>query len=581
MIQAERELQILNLIEERGSATVRELAERFAVTEVTIRRDLDRMEAQSLLRRTHGGAVSLQVSPLPVATAVNGDQTSEASDVDALIIAPVNNRAAHTLREKAIRNRIPFLAESSPQDGAVYLGPHNYEAGYDLGRWTGEYIRAHFTAPPSVLDITQHNLPNTRERSRGFADGLRDVLGYDATLLSIDGKALYNQSYQVALDALRAEPSLNVIFGINDDALLAGLQACADLGYDLDRMLAVNIGGEGSTIFNALMQRGAFKACVALFPEIVGRMGVDTVCRLWAGATPDEAVYTPHRLLTADTLHKIYRSEKSGWRLRDDALHNLLPEGWMGVHAPADRKRLSLIIHYRTHEWYQNLAAAMDARARELGIQFTAQDVKTDLAAEIRDLRRLIGKLAASYVEDGDTIILDAGSTTAYMAQFLKNRQNLTVITNSLDVIAHLKQQPHINLLVTGGDYDAESNALVGRGSHLLLGEIRANKTFLVAGGLSTGFGMSSLHASETEVRRHMIRAARETIVLADHTVIGVDANNKVCDLGQVNKIITDAGIQAEHSLELTRLGIEVIVAGQVSHRDKKSEEVQGPSTIL
>jgi DeoR/GlpR family transcriptional regulator of sugar metabolism len=578
MLSAERELHILSLLDSQGAVTVRELAKRFDVTEVTIRRDLQRMETKALLRRTHGGAVAIEhpTEPHPPNTPLRSSNGT-ATDVDALIIAPVNNRAAHTLREKAIRNKIPFLAESSPQDGAIYLGSRNFEAGHDLGVWAGEYIQTHFDLSPVVLDITQQSLSNTLERSRGFITGLHDVLGDDVSVLSVDGKALYDQSYQVAADALRANAGINTIFGINDDSLMAGIQAYLDAGCDIDNLLAVNVGGEGSTIFNELVSRDAFKACVVLFPELVGRMGIDAVSYLWAGESVGEAIYTPHRLLTAETLPQYYEQiEKNTWQLKPTVINELVEEQWLDTPPKHEGKHASFVIHYRTHEWYQNIAEAMETRARALGIRFSVQDVKDDLAAEIRDLRRLIGKLAASYVNDGDTVILDAGSTTAHMAQFLSNHKNLTVVTNALDVLYRLKDCTNIQVVMTGGEYDPEANALIGRGSHLLLEEIRADKAFLVAGGLSSSFGMSSVNAREAEVRRHMIHSAKETIVLADHTVIGVDANIKVCDLGLVNTIITDAGIRAEQSLALTRMGIEVIVAGQVSRRDTGKEVVGG-----
>ena len=67
------------------------------------------------------------------------DQTINISD--ALILAPVQDSAVHTLRERALRNQIPLLAESSSFPGAIYLGPNNYEAAFRLGRWTGEYVQ--------------------------------------------------------------------------------------------------------------------------------------------------------------------------------------------------------------------------------------------------------------------------------------------------------------------------------------------------------------------------------------------------------------------------------------------------------
>ncbi len=80
--------------------------------------------------------------------------------------------------------------------------------------------------------------------------------------MTVDGHGLYNEAYQVAKDALRVHPEINVIFGINDDSVLGGLQAYLDLDRDPERMLAVNVGGEGKTLFDVLYRGGPLKAVV-------------------------------------------------------------------------------------------------------------------------------------------------------------------------------------------------------------------------------------------------------------------------------------------------------------------------------
>ena len=210
----------------------------------------------------------------------------------------------------------------------------------------------------------------------------------------------------------------------------------------------------------------------------------------------------------------------------------------------------------------------MQRRAAEFGIRVTVKNLKDDLETEIKELRRLIGKLAASQVQDGETIILDTGSTTNYMAQFLRHRTDLTVITNSHDIFNRLHTSPGITLLLTGGQYDPKTRSFVGRGAQLMLRDMRVDKAFIVAGGVSTSFGVSSVTLQEAEVRRGMIDAAREIIVLADHTTLQAESNYRVTALESVHTIITDAGIRASQSLELSQLGIKVVVAGRVTNQD-------------
>ncbi len=568
MLLIEREKEIISLVNRRGTVSVRELAEVCNVTEVTIRRDLKKLEDLRLIHRTHGGAA--RIDNLLQQAAIHSLPTVDLQ-TDALILAPVQTLAAHTLRERALRSQIPLLAESAPLDSAIYLGPRNYENALELGRWAGHYVQDHLGGSATVL-LIELQLPNTQARSDGFTEGMVDVMGESVHFIKVDGIGLYNEAYSVALNALRVHPEINVIFGINDDSVLGGLQAYLDLEHDPERLLAVNVGGEGKTLLDELYRKGPLKACLALFPEIVGRMAVDGVVRLWAGEEIGGEIITPGTILTAENLLDYYRLTDNGWKLDETAVSRLPQTLWPAPVPPAPDRRLSFVMHFRTHEWYQNMAAAMQQRADQYGIELSIEDVNEDIQAEIVELRRLIGKMAASYVHNGETIIMDAGTPTASMAQFLDHHQNLTVITNSYAVFQRLQRNPNIRLVMTGGDYQREAGAFVGRGAQLLLNEMRADKVFLVASGLSESFGVSCKDPAEADVRRAMIHAAREVVVLVDHTVIGNDSRIRVAGLETIHTLVTDPGIASSHRLKLNQRGIKVIVAGEMIHT--KREEV-------
>ena len=115
MLHIEREIEIIDILNKRGSVTVRELVERFDVTEVTVRRDLQKLEERNLLRRTHGGAI--RIDGVSTRLLRESDQSSIVTNdvrVDALILAPVQNRVAHTLRERALRSRVQELDDVTP-----------------------------------------------------------------------------------------------------------------------------------------------------------------------------------------------------------------------------------------------------------------------------------------------------------------------------------------------------------------------------------------------------------------------------------------------------------------------------------
>ncbi len=568
MLFSKREKQIVEIVNKHGGYSVRELAIYFDVTEATIRRDLQKLETHNLLERLHGGAIPVENGDTKASLLSISADDFEASGEEALILAPVQNTESHTLRERTLRNQIPFLAESCPQEGAIYLGPNNFDAGYKLGRWTGEHIREKWPNDHTtyVLDISEYNLPNTKERSEGFAEGIRSVLVDNVTIHSVDGGGLYVGAYQIAVDALRSEPRINVIFGINDDSVLAGIQAYFDLNLLPDNLIAVNVGTEGPTLLKALSENTPLIASIALFPEIVGSLAIDAVVHLWSGGKIDRELITPHALLTKANLSQYYREISTGWDLVGapmvtmPGLANQIPSGF-------EDKEITFVILHETHEWYQNVARAMQQRADAIGITLRIKHLSDDLQDEIKELRRIIGKFAASQVHDGETIVLDTGSTTNYMAQFLRQRKNLTVITNSHDIFNQLHSSPDITLLLTGGQYDPKTRSFVGRGAHLMLRDMRVDKAFIVAGGVSAAFGISSITLQEAEVRREMIDASREIIALADHTVLQTESNYHVTSLENVDTLITDAGIRASQSIQLSQLGIKVVIAGRVTNQ--------------
>lgn len=567
MLFTTREKQIVEIVNQHGGYEVRELARRFAVTEATIRRDLRKLEAHQLLKREHGAAVAVagvsasSMPGLPVDDTLSGE--------DALILAPVHNTLSHTMRERSVRNQVPFLAESCPQEGAIYLGPHNRQAGEAIGRWTGEYFQrtAAADAVAHVLDISEFDLPNTRERSEGFAEGIRSVLGDRAIIRSVDGGGLYVEAYRIATDALRLNPATNIVFGINDDSIIAGIQAHLDLGRRAEDLIAVNVGAEGATILNALLDNSPLVASAALFPDIVGKLAVDAIVQLWSKGSVGDAIITPHALLTADNLHDYYVRQGDGWEL-DPARLVTVPEWTRSLPEGYEGKEIAFVILHQTHEWYQHVARAMQRRAADFGITVSVKNLRDDLEVEVRELRRLIGKQAASLVENGDTIILDTGFTSGQMAQFLRQHRDLTVITNSQDVFERLQTAPGVTLLLTGGQYDPKMRSFAGRGATLMLRETRVDKAFIVASGLSPDFGISSQTPEEAEVRKAMIESARQVVVLADHTVLQNESNHRVASLDVVDTVITDAGIRASQSLELSQLGIRVVIAGRVANQD-------------
>ncbi|MDN5344996.1 MAG: DeoR family transcriptional regulator, fructose operon transcriptional repressor [Clostridia bacterium] len=172
-----------------------------------------------------------------------------------------------------------------------------------------------------------------------------------------------------------------------------------------------------------------------------------------------------------------------------------------------------------------------------------------------------IARKAAELVKDGDTILLNAGTTVMALAQLLKERQNLTVVTNTVNVAMELAQSEGINLVLTGGSMRTKSYAMVGSLTERVLQEIHVQKAFLGVNGLSIEHGLTTPNMTEAHTNSLMVQAADEVIILADHSKIGRVTLSRIAPITAITTLITDKDAPRDFIKELAKLGIETIVA--------------------
>jgi ABC-type sugar transport system substrate-binding protein len=198
-------------------------------------------------------------------------------NVDVLNFTPVNVEASGPKISQVAATGKPVICESSPTDGCTTLvSIDDYAAGYKVGVWAGNYVNENLGGKAVILDVTLKSLPTTVARSTGFIDGITSILGGNATVAqSVDGSGLKDKAVQVASDALTAHSDVNVIFGINDDSALGGMQAYEAQGLDMANLLVVGFGCEGNACKDALAEGGPYKVSAAMFPEYQGRLLID------------------------------------------------------------------------------------------------------------------------------------------------------------------------------------------------------------------------------------------------------------------------------------------------------------------
>ncbi len=156
------------------------------------------------------------------------------------------------------------------------------------------------------------------------------------------------------------------------------------------------------------------------------------------------------------------------------------------------------------------------------------------------DRKVAIGKYAASLIADGDSVILDNGSTVYELALQLAVKKNLTVITNDLNIAMLLSQYSSINLNVTGGVVVGNSYTLVGPDATRKFSEVYADWAFLGAEGVHHEAGITNINAIELPTKKAILNSAKTRVVLADTSKLGYRAVSHVCDISDIDMIITD-----------------------------------------
>lgn len=178
-------------------------------------------------------------------------------------------------------------------------------------------------------------------------------------------------------------------------------------------------------------------------------------------------------------------------------------------------------------------------------------------ALQVEEKRR-IGAAAAAHVEDGETIIISSGTTTAEMIPHLAPRTNLTVITNALNIILLLAPYPQITVIALGGILRHSEMTTLGSLAENALANLRADKLFMGSRAIDRDYGFSAENLAESHSDQTLMNSARQVIVLADHTKFGKVAMVRVAPVIRIARIITDPTVPVEDAQALRDQGVIV-----------------------
>jgi DeoR family transcriptional regulator, fructose operon transcriptional repressor len=173
--------------------------------------------------------------------------------------------------------------------------------------------------------------------------------------------------------------------------------------------------------------------------------------------------------------------------------------------------------------------------------------------------KKHIAESAIEFIEDGDTIFLDGGSTLTSLAKLLERRNNLTVVTNSLIAASELMESSH-RLILVGGEFRSLSRTMVGPLTSRIIKSLSISKAFMGTIGFTVTDGISTTDPNEAYTKETVMNRAEKVFLLVDSSKIGTPSFAVSGTTNDIDVLITDSGISAEAVAALKKKNIEIVI---------------------
>ncbi len=169
-----------------------------------------------------------------------------------------------------------------------------------------------------------------------------------------------------------------------------------------------------------------------------------------------------------------------------------------------------------------------------------------------------VAELAARFVEDNDTIMMNAGTTLTYVLRALRTKKNISIVTNSIQNATEAALYPAFNVILLGGELDSKYQFTYGQDAINQLENYHATKCILSVDGISAESGLTLYYSNEAALARKMIECSDMTIVAADSSKLGKNVFAKITDAAKTDILATNKSQNAEELLKLKKLGITI-----------------------
>ncbi|PRX98135.1 DeoR/GlpR family DNA-binding transcription regulator [Allonocardiopsis opalescens] len=224
----------------------------------------------------------------------------------------------------------------------------------------------------------------------------------------------------------------------------------------------------------------------------------------------------------------------------------------LGVSESSVRRDLNLL---ETQKWVSRTHGGAVARGTPLELQLTKRD------AERAEREDRIARVAATRVRDGYSVGLVSGTAVAAVGRTLADRDELTVVTNAVDIAHQLLVHPQLRVVVTGGVADPRTAALSGSFTEAILDRVNLDTVFVQADGVAARSGLTADDAGYAQIAAMFVRRANQVIAILDSDRVGRACFTHICDLAEVDELITDSGADEDRLDQLASAGLQVTIA--------------------
>lgn len=198
----------------------------------------------------------------------------------------------------------------------------------------------------------------------------------------------------------------------------------------------------------------------------------------------------------------------------------------------------------------------------------TVQTVKELISFDERNIRKWSSKQriaakAAELIDDGDIIFVDSGTTTCHIIDYIKNRKNLTLITNNLELIIKAIPNENVNIICLSGTLNRGNLSFVGHSASAILKNYNISKSFMAATGLSIENGASNSSPQDYEIKQTAIERSKLVYMLADSNKFDVVSLMTYCPLDRIDVLVTDEEPPVKYTDYFNEHGNRIIVAGK------------------